>query len=338
MTEKMTEGTAMNSNGLAHQERMESAGPKPVVLVADPLPEQTLAELSPQFDVRHCTGSDRTELLAAVPAAAALLVRSATQVDQQVLDAAPGLRVVARAGVGLDNVDVAAASRAGVTVVNAPESNVMSAAELTVGLIVCLFRNIPAAHASVKAGEWERSAFRGVELAGKTAGILGFGKIGRLVAERLAAFGMRVIAHDPYVTDASMAEAGVRGVPLEELMRESDVLTVHLPLTGETRGIIGDAELALAKPELRLVNAARGGIIDELALTRALKDKRVAGAALDVFESEPPQYSPLVDLETVIVTPHVGAGTVEAQERAGSDAVRAVRLVLTGRPVPNAVN
>ncbi|MFD7097946.1 hydroxyacid dehydrogenase, partial [Streptomyces xanthophaeus] len=304
--------------------------PPPVVLVADPLPAHLTAELAPEFDVRHCTGSDRRELLAAVPEASALLVRSATRVDQEVFDAAPLLRVVARAGVGLDNVDVEAAARAGVTVANAPYSNVVSVAELTVGLVIALARPLAAASASVHAGQWRRADFQGVELAGRTAGILGLGKVGELVAARLRAFDMRVLAHDPHVRADALERTGARAVSLEELLRESDVLTVHVPLTDATRGLIGERELARAKPSLRLVNTARGGIVDEFALARALKEGRIAGAALDVFEFEPPLSSPLLGLPTVIATPHIGAGTAQAQERAGREAVDAVRQVLAG--------
>ncbi|MDH6136739.1 D-3-phosphoglycerate dehydrogenase [Kitasatospora sp. MAA4] len=312
--------------------------PKPIVLVADPLPAHVLADLEPDFDLRHCEGADRVALLAAVPTAAALLIRSATKVDQEVLDAAPLLRVVARAGVGLDNVDITAATRAGVRVANAPQSNVVSVAELTVGLMISMARTIPAASASVHAGQWKRAAFQGVELAGKTAGILGFGKVGRLVATRLQALDMRIVAHDPFVPADAMAQVGVLPVELAELMRESDFLTIHLPLTAQTRGIVGEAELALAKSSLRLLNTARGGIVDEFALAQALKENRLAGAALDVFEVEPPESSPLLGIDSVIATPHIGAGTPEAQERAGQEAVRAVRFALTGQDVPGAVN
>jgi D-3-phosphoglycerate dehydrogenase / 2-oxoglutarate reductase len=311
---------------------------KPVVLVADPLPAHVLAVLAPDFEVRHCAGSDREALLAAVPDASALLIRSATQVDAEVLAAAPKLRIVSRAGVGLDNVDVAAATRAGVTVANAPQSNVVSVAELTVGLIISMARNIPAASVSVHSGEWRRAAFQGVELAGKTVGVLGFGKVGRLVAARLLAFDMRVVAHDPFVPAETVARAGGTAVTLDELVSGSDFLTIHLPLTAETRGLIGEAQLNLAKPSLRLVNTARGGIVDEFALAQALKENRIAGAALDVFEVEPPDSSPLLGIASVVATPHIGAGTPEAQERAGTEAVESVRLALTGQSVPGAVN
>ncbi|WP_370415638.1 hydroxyacid dehydrogenase [Streptomyces fradiae] len=304
--------------------------PSPVVLVADPLPAHLTAELAADFDVRHCTGSDRAQLLAAVPEASALLVRSATRVDLEVLDAAPRLRVVARAGVGLDNVDVAAAARAGVVVANAPYSNVVSVAELTVGLVVALARPILPASESVHAGHWRRADFQGVELAGSTVGVLGLGKVGELVAGRLRAFDMRVLTHDPHVRDDALERTGAQAVALEELLRQSDVLTVHVPLTDATRGLIGERELSWAKPGLRLVNTARGGIVDEFALAQALKEGRMAGAALDVFEFEPPLSSPLLGLPGVIATPHIGAGTAQAQERAGREAVRAVRQVLTG--------
>ncbi|MEU9075425.1 hydroxyacid dehydrogenase [Kitasatospora sp. NPDC004745] len=305
---------------------------QPVVLIADPLPAETVAGLGPGFDVRHCVGADRAALLAAVPAADALIIRSATRVDREVIEAAPRLRIVARAGVGLDNVDTAAAAAAGVAVANAPESNTTSVAELVVGLIIASLRRIPAATASVRAGEWQRAAFGGTELAGKTVGILGFGRIGRLVARRLAAFDMRIECHDPYVSAEAAAEHGAHAVPLDELMRNADVLTVHLPRTPETVGIVGDAELRLAKPGLLVVNTSRGGIVDEAALALALKEQRIAGAALDVFEIEPPLGSPLVGLDTVLATPHIGAGTREAQLRAGQDAVRAVRAALSGGP------
>ncbi|GGU46689.1 hydroxyacid dehydrogenase [Streptomyces lavendofoliae] len=301
---------------------------QPVVLIADPLDAAALEGLGADFDVRHCDGSDRGRLLAALPAADALIIRSATRVDREALAAAPRLRIVARAGVGLDNVDLAAAREAGVEVVNAPDSNTTSVAELTVGLILALLRHIPAAGASVRAGEWNRSAFQGEELSGKTVGILGFGRIGRLVARRLAAFDARLLAHDPHVPDGVAEELGVEPVRFDALMRRSDVLTVHLPRTPATTGIIGTAALAMAKPTLRLVNTSRGGIVDESALETALKDKRVAGAALDVFAVEPATHNGLLAYDNVLPTPHIGAGTRDAQYRAGRDAVSAVRRAL----------
>ncbi|MEQ4204589.1 phosphoglycerate dehydrogenase [Actinopolymorpha sp. B17G11] len=311
---------------------------KPVVLIAEELSSATLEALGPDFDVRHCDGANRSELLAAVTDVDALLVRSATKVDSEVLTAASRLKVVARAGVGLDNVDVRAATQAGVMVVNAPQSNIVSAAEHAIGLLLAVARNIPAAHVSLKAGEWKRSKFTGVELHDKTLGVLGLGRIGVLVAQRLAAFGMKVVAYDPYVQPGRAAQMGVRLVPLDELLATSDAITVHLPKTPETAGIVGEAELAKAKPGAIIVNAARGGIIDEHALYVALKEGRVAGAGIDVFVTEPSTDSPLLELDNVVVTPHLGASTAEAQEKAGVAVAKSVRLALAGELVPDAVN
>jgi D-3-phosphoglycerate dehydrogenase len=311
---------------------------KPVVLIAEELSPATLEALGPDFEVRHCDGAERTALLAAVAEADAILVRSATTVDAEVFAAAPRLKVVARAGVGLDNVDVRAATQAGVMVVNAPASNIVSAAELAVGLMLAAARNIAPANASLKAGEWRRSKYSGVELYEKTAGIVGLGRIGALVAQRLSAFGMHVIAYDPFVAAGRAAQMGVRLVALDELLRTSDVLSVHLPKTPETVGLIGEQQLRQVKPSLILVNAARGGIVDEHALYLALKEGRVAAAGLDVFASEPCTDSPLFEFESVVATPHLGASTEEAQEKAGVAVARSVRLALAGELVPDAVN
>ncbi|WP_083974992.1 hydroxyacid dehydrogenase [Kitasatospora mediocidica] len=301
---------------------------RPVVLIADPLPPSAPVLLGSEFEVRHCDGTDRAALLDAVAGAAALVVRSGTTVDAEVFAHAPGLRVVARAGVGLDNVDLAAARLAGVLVRNAPASNVVSVAELTVGLILSANRRIAAADASVRAGRWERSAFQGEELAGRTVGIVGLGRVGTLVARRLAAFEMRVLAHDPQATAAAADHAGAELVELDALLANSDVLTVHVPKTAGTVGLIGARELALLRPGAYLVNTSRGGVVDERALAGALASGRLAGAALDVFETEPATGSPLLGLAGVTVTPHLGASTRQAQERAGAEAVRAVREVL----------
>ncbi|GAA2711218.1 hypothetical protein GCM10010315_12530 [Streptomyces luteosporeus] len=311
---------------------------KPVVLIAEELSPATLAALGPGFETRHCTGADPRALRAALPGADAVLVRSATRLDARALAAGTRLKVVARAGVGLDNVDVDAATRAGILVVNAPDANVVSAAEHTVGLLLALARHIPQAHAALTAGHWARSRFGGTELAGKTLGIAGLGRIGTLVARRMAAFDMRVLAYDPYVTPASAAHAGALPVSFDELLAESDFLTVHLPRTPQTAGLFGPATLRRVKPGVRIVNAARGGIVDENALYRALTEGRVAGAALDVFAAEPCTDSPLFALDNVVVTPHLGASTAEAQERAGVGVATAVRRALTGLPVPEAVN
>ncbi|MDO5661753.1 MAG: phosphoglycerate dehydrogenase [Brachybacterium sp.] len=313
-----------------------------VVLLAEELSPATVDALGKDVDVRHVDGTDRAALLEAVAEADALLVRSATQVDRDVFEAAGTLQVVARAGVGLDNVDVEAATAAGAMVINAPTSNIISAAELAVGLILASLRGIGRADASVKAGKWERKALTGTELYEKTVGIVGFGRIGQLVAERLRPFAVRLLAYDPYISQARAAEFGAKVVSLEELMSTSDVVTVHMPKTPETEGIIGAEELALAKPGLHIVNAARGGLIDEDALHDALSNGTIAGAALDVYTAEPPSSSPsaqrLLELDTVTLTPHLGASTVEAQEKAGVAVARSVRLALAGELVPDAVN
>lgn len=312
--------------------------PKPVVLLAEELSPVAVEALEPEFDVRRCDGTDRAALLPAVADAAALVVRSATLVDAQVLAAASGLRVVARAGVGLDNVDVRTATQLGVMVVNAPSANVVSAAELTVGLMIAAARHLPTASQALRHGRWERTGFTGVELHGKTLGVLGLGRVGVLVVERLAAFGMRVLAHDPYVQAGRAAQMGVRMVSLEELFEQADFVTVHLPRTAETVGLVGVEQLARARAGLVLVNAARGGIVDEQALYDALKTGRIAAAGLDVFAEEPCTDSPLLQLDNVVATPHLGASTVEAQEKAGLAAARSVRLALRGELVPDAVN
>jgi D-3-phosphoglycerate dehydrogenase len=312
--------------------------PKPVVLIAEELSPATVEALGPEFEIRHCDGTDRAALLTAVADADALLVRSATTVDAQVLAAARRLTVVARAGVGLDNVDVDAATQAGVMVVNAPTSNIVSAAELAVGLLLACARNVVPANVALRAGEWKRSRYAGAELFEKTVGIVGLGRIGVLVAARLNAFGMKLIAYDPYVAAARAAQMGVRLVGLDELLAESDFITVHLPKTPETVGLLGEDALRKVKPTVRIVNAARGGIVDEQALLDALTEGRVAGAGLDVYATEPCTDSPLFALDSVVATPHLGASTDEAQERAGIAAARSVQLALAGEMVPDAVN
>src|ERR687886_2019096 len=267
-----------------------------------------------------------------------VLIRSATQVDAEAIAAAPRLKVVARAGVGLDNVDVKAATQAGVMVVNAPTSNIVSAAELAVALLLAAARHIPAASQALRGGAWKRSKYTGTELFEKTLGVVGLGRIGVLVAQRLAAFGMNVVAYDPYVSSARAGQLGVRLVGLDELLATADVITVHLPKTAETVGLLGAEALRKVKPTVRVVNAARGGIVDEAALYAALKEGRVAGAGLDVFAAEPCTDSPLFELDSVVVTPHLGASTEEAQERAGVSVARSVRLALAGELVPDAVN
>jgi D-3-phosphoglycerate dehydrogenase len=290
-----------------------------------------------QVDVR--TDLSTRDLARVVAPYDALIIRSATQVTADVLDAATNLKVVARAGIGLDNVDVDAATRRGVMVVNAPQSNIISAAEQTLALLLAQARNIPQAHADLIEGRWERTKWEGVELAGKTIGLVGLGRVGSLVATRATGFGMRVIAFDPYVSADRAKEMGVEIMPtLEALLVQSDFVSVHLPRTPETEGLLGDKELRMIKPGARLVNTARGGIVDEAALAKVLDDGHLAGAALDVFSVEPTIDSPLFGLPNVVVTPHLGASTREAQDKAGITVAEMVRLGLKGEFVPYAVN
>ncbi|NHI19264.1 phosphoglycerate dehydrogenase [Phycicoccus endophyticus] len=311
---------------------------KPVVLIAEELSPATIDALGPDFEVRHTDGADRSQLLPALADVDAVLIRSATKMDPEAIAAAKSLKVIARAGVGLDNVDVDAATKAGVMVVNAPTSNITSAAELAVGLLLAAARNIAPANAALKAGAWKRSKYGGVELLEKKIGIVGFGRIGQLVAERLKGFGVEILAYDPYVSVQRAGQLGARLVTLDELLAESDFITIHLPKTPETLGLIGKEALAKVKPTVRIVNAARGGVLDEEALAEAIADGRVAGAGLDVFATEPCTDSPLFEHESVVVTPHLGASTDEAQEKAGVAVARSVRLALGGDLVPDAVN
>jgi D-3-phosphoglycerate dehydrogenase / 2-oxoglutarate reductase len=309
------------------------------VLVTEEIAEPGLARLRAaghQVDVS--VGLTAQELLTAVSGAHALIIRSATQVTASVLDAATELVVVGRAGIGLDNVDVAAATRRGVMVVNAPQSNVLSAAEHTMALLLAQARNIPQAHGALVAGRWERSRWEGVELHGKVLGVVGLGRVGTLVAQRAAAFGMHLVAYDPYVSAERAKQLGAELLSLADVVAQADFLTVHLPKTPETAGLIGADLLAAAKPGVRIVNTARGGIVDEKALAQAISDGHVAGAALDVFEHEPLSESPLFELDQVVVTPHLGASTREAQDKAGVTIAEQVQLALAGEFVPFAVN
>ena len=312
----------------------------PRVLVTEHLAPRGLdAMRAAGLEVEERLGLSPAELLDAVRGVAALVIRSATQVTEDVLEAGTDLVVVGRAGIGLDNVDVEAATRRGVMVVNAPQSNVLSAAEHTIALLLAQARNVTQADADLKAGEWNRSRWEGVELHGKTLGVIGLGRVGVLVAQRLLAFGMQLLAYDPYVSEERARQLGVRLVPeLEELVRQADFVTIHLPKTPETLGLVGADLLAHAKPTLRIVNTARGGIVDEAALADALREGRIAGAALDVFASEPTTASPLFALDNVVVTPHLGASTAEAQDKAGQTIAEQVVLALRGDFVPYAVN
>jgi D-3-phosphoglycerate dehydrogenase / 2-oxoglutarate reductase len=310
----------------------------PVVLIADKLAESTVAALGDDIEVRWVDGPDREKLLAAVPEADALLVRSATTVDAEVLDAAPRLKIVARAGVGLDNVDVKTATERGVLVVNAPTSNIHSAAEHALALLLSAARQIPAADASLREHAWKRSSFSGTEIFGKTVGVVGLGRIGQLVAQRLAAFEAHIVAYDPYVSAARAAQLGIELLSLDELLGRADFISVHLPKTPETAGLIDKEALAKTKPGVIIVNAARGGLVDEAALADAISSGHVRAAGLDVFSKEPCTDSPLFELAQVVVTPHLGASTEEAQDRAGTDVAASVKLALAGEFVPDAVN
>ena len=305
------------------------------VLVREPIADAGVALLRARFDVDVDGDSPLEEIIGGYDA---IVIRSATKLTADVLALATNLKVVGRAGVGVDNVDVEAATRRGIIVANAPESTVVSAAEHTIGLLVALARNIPQAHAALKQGRWERHAYGGVELAGKTLGVLGFGRIGQQVARRALGLGMRVVAYDPYVAVDRFRELGAERVETpEQVYAAADFLTLHLPLTPETRGSLDAAAFAAMRDGVRLVNAARGALVDEEALLEALRSGKVAGAALDVFSTEP--YSgPLLELDNVVVTPHLAASTGEAQDRAGVIVAEQVAAALEGGLVTNAVN
>jgi D-3-phosphoglycerate dehydrogenase len=310
----------------------------PVVLIAEKLASSVLSVFGDEVEVQHVDGTDRPALLEAVKDADALLVRSATKVDAEVFAAANRLKVVARAGVGLDNVEVPAATARGVLVVNAPTSNIVSAAEHAVALLLSVARQVPAADQSLRGGEWKRSSFSGVELQGKTIGVVGLGKIGQLFSQRLAAFDTKLIAYDPYVSAARAAQLGIELVTLDELLERADAISIHLPKTPETKGLIDAEALKKTKPGVIIVNAARGGLIVEEDLADAIRSGHVGGAGIDVFVTEPTTASPLFELPNVVVTPHLGASTAEAQDRAGTDVARSVVLALRGDFVPDAVN
>lgn len=312
----------------------------PRVLITEELAESGLEAMrSAGFEVDVQLNLDPAALLETIPGAAALVIRSATQVTAEVIAAGTDLVVVGRAGIGLDNVDVAAATAQGVMVVNAPQSNVISAAEQAMALLLAQARNTPQAHADLVKGEWNRSRWTGVELHGKTLGVVGLGRVGVLVAQRALAFGMRLVAFDPFVSSDRARQLGVELIPtIEELFAVSDFVSIHLPKTPETTGLINAELLAKAKPGIRIINTARGGIINEQDLADAIISGHVAGAGLDVFAAEPTTESPLFSLPEVVVTPHLGASTVEAQDKAGVTIADMVVLALRGEFVPFAVN
>lgn len=305
------------------------------VLIREPIADAGVELLRSKFDVDVATNGELAEIIGEYDA---IVIRSATKLTADLIERAGRLRVIGRAGVGVDNVDVEAATRRGIVIANAPESNVVSAAEHTIGLLVALARNVPQAHTALMQGRWERSRWAGVELADKTLGVLGFGRIGQQVARRAVGLQMHVVAHDPFVSRERFRELGVeRAESAEEVYDAADFLTVHLPLTAETRGAIGRDALARMRDGVRIVNAARGELVDEDALVEALRSGKVAGAALDVFSHEP--YSgPLLELENVVVTPHLAASTAEAQDRAGVIVAEQVAAALEGGLVTYAVN
>jgi D-3-phosphoglycerate dehydrogenase len=308
------------------------------ILVAEPLAEEGLAILRTDHDVEVRTGLERSEFLRILPEYDALLVRSQVQVDAEAVAVGTRLAVIGRAGVGVDNIDLSAATEAGIAVVNAPTGNTIAAAEHTLALLFALARHVPAADASLRRGEWKRSLFTGVELRGKTLGIIGLGKVGMAIADRAHGMEMDVLGHDPYVTDEAAALHGIHLLPVNDLLAAADAVTVHVPLTRSTRNLIGAPEIALMKPGAFLVNVARGGVIDEAALAEALTNGRLAGAAVDVFTEEPPKDSPLLSAPRTILTPHLGASTAEAQTRVAVEAAEQVLDVLAGRPARYAVN
>jgi D-3-phosphoglycerate dehydrogenase len=302
------------------------------ILVAEPIAAAGLAILRERHEVDERYGLAPAELREAIPGYEALVVRSQVQADAALLRAGTNLRVVGRAGVGLDNVDVGVARELGIAVVNAPDGNTIAAAEHTLALLLAAARRIPAADASVRAGEWTRSRFQGFELRGRTLGIIGLGRIGRAVAERAAAFGMRLLGSDPNVAPDALGRLPVALVDLDVLLAEADVITIHVPLAAETRHLMDAAAIARLKPGAVVLNVARGGVVDEAALAAALRDGRVAAAAVDVFEQEPPVGSPLLDAPNVVLTPHIAASTAEAQIAVGVEVARRILEVLEAVP------
>ena len=308
------------------------------VLVADPIAPEGIEILKKHAEVDVKTGLKPEELISIIGEYEGLMVRSETKVTAKVIEAGKKLQVIARAGVGIDNIDVEAATQRGIVVVNAPTANTMAAAEHSVALMLALARHIPQAHDSLKSGAWKRQNFVGVEVRNKTLGIVGLGNVGSEVARRVQGFQMRVLGYDPYVSPEHARNLRVELVPLDQIIREADFITLHLPLTPQSKNMIGAKELSLMKPTVRIINCARGGLIDEQALDQALRDGKVAGAALDVFAQEPPKDSPLLKNERVIVTPHLGASTQEAQANVAIDAAEQIISVLNGQPVRYAVN
>ncbi|MCD6257374.1 phosphoglycerate dehydrogenase [Candidatus Aerophobetes bacterium] len=309
------------------------------VLITDPLAKEGVARLEEEgFQVTEKVGIAEEELIRIIPEYIALIIRSGTKVSRKVIDAASNLKIIGRAGTGLDNVDVDAATKKGIIVMNTPEGNTISAAEHTMCLLLSLSRNIPQANLSLRKGEWNRKKFMGTEVYGKVLGIIGLGRIGTEVAKRAQAFGMKVMAYDPFVTKEKAEETGVVLCDLDELLSQVDYLSIHTPLTERTKGLIGERAFSLMKNGARIINCARGGIIDENALYKAIKNGKIKGAALDVFEKGKPFGSPLLELDSVILTPHLGASTQEAQVRVAVEIANQVIDAIKKGQVRNAVN
>lgn len=291
------------------------------ILVVEPLDVEAISMLKKSHSVEEFLNWEPSQLLEKVKGFDALIVRSKTKVGKELLDAGKNLKIVARAGAGLDTIDVKYAESKGIKVINTPAANLLSVAELTLGLAIAVLRHVAEADRTTKSGAWEKKRFEGNEVTGKTWGIVGFGKIGHLVAGLLTGFKCRVIAYDPYINKEIAASAGVTPVSLEELMKTSDIISIHVPLLDSTRGMIGEKELGMMKKSAIIINISRGGIIQEKALFDTLSQKKILGAALDVFEKEPPESSPLLKLDNLVVTCHLGASTFEAQKRVGSELV-----------------
>jgi D-3-phosphoglycerate dehydrogenase len=308
------------------------------VLVTDSISEEGISLLRDCAEVDVKNKLTTEELLSIIGDYEALMVRSQTKVKAEIIEAGKKLQVIARAGVGIDNVDVEAATRCGIVVVNAPTGNTVSAAEHTVALMLALARNIPQANAALRAGVWKRSEYMGVELRGKTLGVIGLGNVGSEVAKRARSFEMNILGVDPLASAEYARNFGVELVDLKRLLTESDFITLHIPLTKQTKGLIGVKELAMVKPTVRIINCARGGLIDDEALVKAIKENRVAGAAVDVFEKEPATESVLFGEEKIIVTPHLGASTAEAQVLAAKDVAEQIADIFSGKPAKAAVN
>jgi len=308
------------------------------VLVSDPLSEEAVKRLREHAEVDVKTGLKPEELIPIIGDYDALAVRSQTQVTAEVIKAGQKLQIIGRAGVGIDNIDVEAATQQGIIVVNAPTGNTVSAAEHAIALMFALARNIPRANTSLKSGEWRRSEFMGTEIRGKTLGLIGLGNVGSEVARRVRGMEMRLIGNDPFVSDEYAKKLQVELVPMEQLLKESDFISLHLPLTPQTKGLIGAKELELIKPTARIINTARGALIDEEVLANAVKEKKIAGAAVDVFPKEPATESPLFGVDNIIVTPHLGASTSEAQVLASTDIAEQIIDVAQGKLPRYAVN